>query len=252
MRRILFSSLLALAAFPAAAQSYGGGGVTVHQAVIPWQVPGQVGPNAVGCIGGIGYGVHNGKRKGGEGHFCDGPYANMAFGGAHFGFQGRRGGFWLTGYNTVGAGWIGVHGVDTGRFDGMFIYTRPSFGAGFAVGHFAALEGNLFANLPLNVLGVAGRDIDPQFTFPHVGVQATLLFGDFSRRRKPAPEPTYVAPPPPPPGAAPRPPRPPAPPAAPAAPAPNGPIRPGDLPPAGPDAPPPPPPGDSRPLAIPG
>ncbi|MEZ4321994.1 MAG: hypothetical protein R3F61_31270 [Myxococcota bacterium] len=245
--RLAALAALALFSTSAAAQSYGGGGVTVHQAVLPWDVPGQLGPNVLGCVGGIGYGVGNGRRKGGEGHFCNGPYANMAMGGAHFGFQSKRGGLWLTGYNTVGAGWIGVHGEGSGRFDAGFVYTRPSFGAGVAVGHWAGLEGNLYAMLPLNVIGVASGGMDPKFTFPHVGLQATLMFGDFSRRRATKPEPQYAPPPPPPPSS-----RPPRPQAAPPAPAPSGPLRPGDLPPAGNDDAPPPPPGDSRPLAIPG
>jgi len=248
MRQFLWSSLFALFALPAAAQSYGGGGITAYQASIPWSVSGQVGPNTMGCVGGVGYGVRNGRRLGGTGAFCNGPYSNMALGGAQFGFQSKRAGAWLTAYNGVGAGWLGVQGSGGERYDGMFVYTRPSIGAGVAVGHWAALEGSVYAMLPLNVLGVVGGGMDPRFSFPHAGLQATLMFGNFSRKRKLPPVPDYVAPPPPPPpprsGPAQGPPPPPAP---------SGPIRPGDLPPAGaPPPPPPPPPGDSRPLAIPG
>lgn len=256
MRRLVPVLSALTLALPASAQTYGGGGVAVHQTVIPWDVPDQIGPNVLGCVGGIGYGVRNGRRAGGEGHFCDGPYSTMAMGGAQFGIQGKRGGFWLTGYNSVGAGWIGVHGSrGTGRFDGAFLYTRPSFGAGLALGHWAAVEGSVFAMLPLNVVGVVSGEMDPQFTFPNVGLQANLMFGDFSRRAKrerqvegwseaPPPPPSRPYPPPPPPRDAP-----PAPPASR-----PGPLQPGDLPPAQQqDAPPPPPPpSDDRPLAIPG
>jgi hypothetical protein len=258
MRRLL-TALPALAlALPAFAQSYGGGGVTVHQALIPWDVPDQFGPNVLGCVGGVGYGVRNGKRAGGEGHFCDGPYGNLAMGGAHFGFQSKRGGLWLTGYNTLGAGWVGVHGNDVGRFDGAFIYTRPSFGGGVAIGHWAGLEASAFLMLPLNVVGVVSGDIDPQFTFPHVGLQASVLFGDFSRKRKVEANDLPLAVPsasdePPTPPRRPYPPPPPPLDGPPAQPDRQAPLQPGDLPPADQRGePPPPPPSDDRPLAIPG
>lgn len=221
MRHLIPLSLLALAT-PAAAQSYGGGGIAVHQAVMDWDVPDQTSANALGCVGTIGYGVRRGKRAGGEGHFCHGPYANMMWGGAHFGVQSPRGGLWVTAYNTVGAGWVGVHGSrGNGRFDGMYLFTRPTVGAGVALGHWAGLEGGAFVNLPVNVMGIASKQVDPQTFFPHVGLQATLLFGDFGRQRRVSREPVYRPP---------REHRPPPPPPPPAPPRHEAPIQPGDLP----------------------
>lgn len=253
--RVLLPLVGLLGATPALAQSYGGGGITVHQAALGWDV-GQLGPNVLGCVGGLGYGVQDGRRTGGEGHFCDGPFGNMAMGGAHMGLQGKRGGVWFTGYNTLGAGWIGMEDLRGGRFDGAFVYTRPSLGAGVAVGSWAAVEGSVFAMLPLNVLGVVQNGAEPHLTFPHVGLQATLLFGDFGRRSKvrEAPDAPRGMEAPPEPPARPYPPPPPpreGPPSQ-QAPARQGPLQPGDLPRAQPDEPPPPPPSDDRPLAIPG
>ena len=88
----------------------------------------------------------------------------------------------------------------------------------------------------------------------HVGLQATLLFGNFSRRNR---GPVADAPPPPPGGPAHYPPPPPPKEGPPAASGGSAPLQPGDLPRADPEPapkppPPPPPPGDDRPLAIPG
>ncbi|MCB9670232.1 MAG: hypothetical protein H6736_22925 [Alphaproteobacteria bacterium] len=250
--RSLVLGMMALGATPAMAQSYGGGGIVVQQSALDWQVPDQRTVNAIGCIGGMGYGVTDGKRKGGEGHYCSGPYAMMAMGGVHFGLQGKRAGSWLMAYNTVGAGWVGVQGPSSGRFDGVFAYTRPSVGGGLAVSPWAALEGSAFLTLPVNIVGVVGRDMDAKVFFPHVGVQATLLFGDFTRKRPvqenpmPVDEDAPLAIPggrPPPPREGPRTAPKPAP-----APQPSGPLRPGDLPPAdGGDEEP-----EEGPLAIPG
>lgn len=230
MRHLIPLSLLALSS-PALAQSYGGGGIAVHQALMDWDVPNQAGANTVGCVGAIGYGVRRGRRGGGEGHFCHGPYANMLWGGAHFGIQSKRGGIWANAYNTVGAGWVGVHGSrGDGRFDGMYLFTRPTVGGGIGIGHWAGLEAGAFVNLPVNVMGIASKGVSPKAFFPHVGLQATLLFGDFSRQRK-VEEPKVYAPPPPP-RAHHRPPPPPRPPAPPPPPRSReaAPIQPGDLP----------------------
>lgn len=250
MRHLFFSLSALVVASPAFAQSYGGGGLIAHQAPLPWDTPEYLGVNPLGCLGGIGYGVSNGRRAGGEGHFCGGPYGNMAWGGAHYGVQGKRAGAWLTAYNTVGMGWVGVHDGYRSRFDSAFVFTRPTIGAGIGLGSFAALEGSAYLMLPLNVVGVVQNDFDARFTFPHVGLQASLLFGDFSRKRKhrEAPPEAHAYPPPPPP-ARPAPPQPPR--QQPPRGAQPGPIQPGDLPPAQQGAPPPPP-SDDRPLAIPG
>lgn len=250
MRTVLLTALMTLA--PAAyAQSYGGGGIVFQQGSLNWDVPGQRTTNLVGCVGGIGYGVTDGKRKGGEGHYCSGPYANMAMGGVHFGWQSKQAGMWLMAYNTVGAGWVGVHGEDEGRFDGVFAYTRPTLGGGGAIGSWAAIEGGAYLMLPVNLVGVVSSEMDAQVAFPHVGLQATVLFGDFTRKRRRGPKGTPQAaeplaipgatPPPPRTEPAPRPrPTPPPPP-----PTNDGPLRPGDLPPAEREKP------DEPPLAIP-
>lgn len=246
--RTLALFALTLTSSTALAQSYGGGGLAYQQTALNWQVPDQSTANAVSCFGGVGYGVNDGKRKGGEGHFCSGPYAMMAMGGVHFGLQGKRAGTWLTAYNTLGAGWVGVQGPTTGRFDGVFAYTRPTLGAGTAVSPWAAVEGSVYLNLPINVLAVVGRDMDPRVAFPHVGVQGTILFGDFTRKRKKEVEPIVVHPEDQPlaiPGGRPPPPK-----EAPAArpqpsAQPEGPLRPGDLPRANEEE-------DDQPLAIPG
>lgn len=246
--RTLFAALLALAPASALAQSYGGGGIVYQQTALNWEVPGQRTANAVGCIGGVGYGVTDGKRKGGEGHFCQGPYTMMGMGGVQFGFQGKRAGSWLTAYNTVGAGWVGVQGPTSGRFDGVFAYTQPTVGAGTAVSPWAAVEGSVYLNLPVNLVAVVGRDMDARVAFPHVGIQGTILFGDFTRRAKVAPPPQQEGPlaipggrPPPPKDGPPSRPQPKS------EPAPQGPLRPGDLPKAGGDDE-----EDDQPLAIPG
>ncbi len=183
------STLIALAfsLSTAHAQSYGGGGGVTQQIVIPWDIPGQRLANTVGCAGGMGYGVSDGKRKGGEGHICNGPYTTMILGGYHFGRQSRRAGAWFTAYNTIGGGWVGVQGSQ-GRFDGLFVYTRPSVGGGAAIASHVALEASVFLALPMNVLSVVGSGMDPRLSFPHVGLQASLLFGDFRRRDLPAPK----------------------------------------------------------------
>ena len=179
------SFVMLMAAAPAAAQSYGGGGLVVQRSTIDWDVPNQIEPNQVSCVGAVGYGVRRGKRAGGEGHVCSGPYTNMVYGGAQFGLQSKRGGWWLNAYNSFGIGWVGVHGIDSGRFDSMFVYTRPTVGAGVGIGHWAGLEVGAFANLPLSLVGVVHSDVDAKIVFPHVGLQATLLFGNFSRQPKP-------------------------------------------------------------------
>ena len=151
-----------------------------------------------------------------------------------------------------GAGWVGVQSIRGSRFDGVFLYTRPTIGAGVAVSPWAAVEASAFLMLPVNVVGVVGEGMDPKVAFPHFGVQGTVLFGDFTRKRaasQPLPPgeggPLAI------PGGRPPPsrdrsrtrPRP-----APAAPAPRSqpdePLRPGDLPPAGDE-------DDDPPLAIP-
>ena len=223
MRHLISLFLLSLAT-PAMAQNYGGGGIAIHQAIMDWDVPEQAGANTIGCVGAVGYGVRSGRRGGGEGHFCHGKYSNMMWGGAQFGLQSKRGGFWINGYNSVGAGWVGVHGTKgNGRFDGMFLFTRPTVGAGMGLGHWAGVEVGGFVNLPVNIVGIASRDVSPKTFFPHIGVQANLMFGDFSRQRKVEKHKVYT--PPPPPHRAPAAPTPPPPPPRRAAP-----IQPGDLP----------------------
>lgn len=255
--RTLFLTALGLLAAPAMAQSYGGGGIVVQQGSLNWQLPEQTRNNSIGCIGGIGFSVRDGKRKGGEGHYCSGPYSNLAMGGLHFGLQGKRAGTWLMAYNTVGLGWVGVASPAQGRFDGVFAYTRPVIGGGTALNSWLGVEAGAYLNLPVNVIGVVSSGMDAKFTFPHAGVQATLLFGDFTRRNKgPSTTPQEV------PLAVPADGRPPAPrdgprsvPRATERPSPaptSGPLRPGDLPPAEGKPSRPPAPRDERPLAIPG
>jgi hypothetical protein len=248
----MLTTALGLLAMPAMGQSYGGGGLVLQQSSLNWRVPDTTRTNAVGCIGGIGFGVRDGKRTGGEGHWCSGPYANLAMGGVHFGVQGKRAGSWLMAYNTVGAGWVGVTSPTAGRVDGVFAYTRPTVGGGLAVSTWAAVEAGLFVNVPVNLVRVQDPTMNSKVTFPHAGFQVSLLFGDFTRRNRgptgtPKEAPPLAMPedrrPPPPRDGPPSRPRP--------APAPTGPLRPGDLPPA--DGNPPPPPSDEEgPLAIPG
>lgn len=211
------------------AQSYGGGGVTLHQAFVPYVPAGWGGqvdlapPGLMGCVGGVGYRVEDGARLGGTGSWCTGPRSRGGFGGLQGGWQTPRAGLYGTVHATLGFGHLqvedGQHQLQTG-----YVFVRPTAGLGVPVGRVGAVEGGLFVMAPFPVQQRLDGRPTTGSSFPHVGLELSLLLGDFSRQRKrhlleppqdqevgpvvppPLGEPERpAAPPPPPPPAAPAP-----------------------------------------------
>lgn len=190
----MFSTLLAwfLLAPTSAFAGYGGGGLTlstanhgnidsVHTGVLP-------------CIGGIGYGVEEHHRIGGEGQICASGVGTDMFGGVQYGRQHNLAiAYW--GYNIgLGGGYVGVSDPDS-RFHAVYGYARPAITLGVPLG-FGAVEGSAYVMAQLPLVQSLGGDARAKATFPTAGIQVSLLFGNFwdRRDRRKKPETTYVAP----------------------------------------------------------
>jgi hypothetical protein len=168
-----------LVSCPAWAYNWGGGGVALHHAPITFSIPGHGDVQNLGCFGGVGFGVRNGRRRGGEGHLCGSELGGMAFAGVQLGRASKGGGLYWTAHNSLGAGFLALHAG--GPFwDSLFVYARPSFGLGLPVGRIGAVEGTLYANLPLNIVSVYSG-VQPRLSHAHAGIQVSLLMGRFRR-----------------------------------------------------------------------
>ncbi|MBT3220254.1 MAG: hypothetical protein HN348_14300, partial [Proteobacteria bacterium] len=176
-------------AAPTYAQTYGGGGVLVHQAFIPATPPSFAGgapvpnPGLMNCLGGVGFRVRDGIRLGGEGQYCRGSVASMAQGGLQTGWQDKNAGFYATAFATVGVGQLRVAASEM-RFTSTFVYLTPALGLGIPIGGILALEGSIYGMLPLPIFqNINGERVNGS-TFPHGGGQVSILFGDFRHRKK--------------------------------------------------------------------
>lgn len=195
MRRWLVP--IVLLAPPVAYGGYGGGGFLVHQAWVP-DAPkvGLESPGFLHCFGGLGYGVEDGLRTGGEGHVCGGRDAGLVYGGFETGWQDAFGPTFLTAYGVVGGGVIGVedpYGV--GDWGGLFAYAQPTVGAGVSFG-WGAIELDVYWMIHAPLHGWADEPFVDGFGISRVGAQVAVLFGDF-REQGLHPEPYRPLPPPP-------------------------------------------------------
>ena len=176
-------------AAPTFAQTYGGGGVLVHQAFIPATPPSFAGgapvpnPGLMNCLGGVGFRVRDGIRLGGEGQYCRGSTASMAQGGLQTGWQDKNAGFYATAFATVGVGQLRV-ATSKMRFTSNFVYLSPTLGIGMPIGGIVALEGSIYGMLPLPILQRVNGERVTGSSFPHGGGQLSVLFGDFRHRKK--------------------------------------------------------------------
>lgn len=184
------ASALALLLAPSVALAEGGGGVTFNLEYLPrWGRPvlEHEAPGWVGCIGGMGYGVSRRDfRIGGEGTFCRGQRdgVSQAYGGVQLGWWRGRDAFYLTGYGTVGFGVLTDATVpDQSAYTAIHLFVKPTFAVGVALGP-TALEFGLYSLLPINLVQFTG-DVDGRgVVTPQVGVQISLLFGDFRRESR--------------------------------------------------------------------
>lgn len=176
--------LLASMTLSSSAFAWGGGGVTMSSApVLGYQSPRQAPtPGWMGCLGGTGFNVSKGFRSGGEGQLCLGDRSGMAFGGTQLGIQSRNPGLYTMAYVGLGGGYMGV-GRDGVSRDTLFAYARPAVGVGLSGGAVAA-ELSVYAMLPAAVVQVVRGGGDPGGSFPHAGLQVSLLFGDFHKNKR--------------------------------------------------------------------
>ena len=188
MRAPTFALTVLLA--PSLALAEGGGGVSFQLEYLPrWGRPvlQHEAPGWVGCIGGMGYGVSRRDfRIGGEASFCRGQRdgVSQAYGGAQLGWWRGRDAFYLTGYGTIGFGVLTDATVpDQSAYTAIHLFVKPTFAVGFALGP-TALELGLYSLLPINLVQFTG-DVDGRgVVTPQVGVQVSLLFGDFRREQR--------------------------------------------------------------------
>lgn len=179
-----FGMVLALIAAGSARAETAAGGLVLSTANL-----GSIGPVQAGvlpCIGGAGLALDGHERLGGEGQYCADGDATFAFAGGRWGRQ-RDLAFGYWGFDLeAGGGWADAADAD-GRFRGAFAYGRPALVAGVPVG-FGAVEGGLYAMLPVPLVQSLGGDAAPQGTFASAGVQVTVLFGNFWDRKDRSPE----------------------------------------------------------------
>lgn len=208
MSRSLF--LAASLLVPAVASAAGGGGITADLQYMPrYGAPSDPhdAPGAIGCLGGMGYGAtRSGFRIGGEGSFCRGrdEGVSMAYGGLQLGHWRGSKFFYWSGYATIGAGTFG-DGSEGGSdpYRSIFLLAKPTLAMGFALGP-TALEVGLYGMIPVNVVQWVGTNESRGVITPSVGVQMSLLFGNFraDKRRPERPvqgcgQPSCAPPPPP-------------------------------------------------------
>jgi hypothetical protein len=182
MLTLLLASTLALAGDP---RDLGGGGVSLHETYVPRpgafaggnDVPG---PGWMSCIGGMGFGVEDNIRQGGDGYACAGERAAMFYGGIQSGWQATAEPFYVVAYASLGGGWIGVSGEDD--YAAAFLYVRPRAAIGLTF-DIAALEVGPYLMLPFPLLQAVDETPVDGPGFPHTGLEVTLLFGDFDRHR---------------------------------------------------------------------
>jgi hypothetical protein len=189
MRTALVALFAAVATTPALAQDYGGGGVVMHQAFVPYTLGNWAGgadvpaPGLMNCIGGIGYGVRDGVRTGGVGSWCGGSRARTGFGGIQGGWQSPRAGIYTAFHATLGAGWMGL---DSGGHElrSTYLFARPTVSLGLPVGAVGAVELGAYGMMQVPLVdSLNGRPVDGS-AFPHFGIEVAFLLGDFSRQKR--------------------------------------------------------------------
>lgn len=175
--------LVALLLAPALADT-SSGGVVLTTANL-----GGVGPVDVGllpCLGGTGLVLADHTRKGGLGQYCADGDAGLGFGGARFG-RTEDVAFAYVGYEVgLGGGYLSAQD-DDGRLRAAFAFARPSVLAGFPVS-FGAAEVGLYAMVPVPFVQSMRGDARPRLSFPTMGVEVTLLVGNFVDRKSRDPE----------------------------------------------------------------
>ena len=175
--------LLALLAASALAATSAGGLVLTTANV------GGVGPVDVGvlpCLGGTGLVLTEQTRKGGLGMRCADNDASLTFGGARFG-RTEDVAFAYVGYDVgFGGGWLSATD-DDGRLRAAFAYARPSVVVGFPIS-FGAAEVGLYAMVPVPFVQSMRGDARPRLALPSMGVEVSLLLGDFVNRKDRNPE----------------------------------------------------------------
>ena len=176
-------ALFALFALPALAAT-SAGGVVLTTANL-----GGVGPVDVGvlpCFGGTGLLLAEHERTGGLGQYCADDDARLVFGGARVG-RTQEVAFAYVGYDVgLGGGYLAATD-DDGRLRAAFAFARPSVLAGFPI-RFGAAELGLYAMLPVPFVQSVRGDARPRLTFPSMGVEVSLLVGDFAHRKNRDPE----------------------------------------------------------------
>ncbi len=198
MRATIAAALL-VAAYASPAWGFGGSGYVLGTATVPDLGPARPDFGTMECQGGVGFGVNDHRRIGGEGHYCEGDLARAGFGGVQVGWHSRGSFLWTSMYSGLGAGGIQATTPDARAWQGAFVYVRPTVSVGVALG-FAALELGGFVNLPVNVWQQsAGYQAVPLTPMP--GAEVSLLFGNFRKQQAPCgqePVPAATLPPPPP------------------------------------------------------
>jgi hypothetical protein len=191
MRWMIASIALCAPMFAAAAP--GELGVTLgEEAVGPL---GTFGPRAgtVTCVGGLGYRVQEADRTGLEASLCGNVHTFLTYGGVQIGKQVRPEPFWLGAYSGFGLGWVDATREED-RYRSMFLYAKPTLAVGHPVQDKGAIEAGVYAMIPLPVVQSIRGDGRSLATFPHMGLQVTWLFGNFTDSRS-NPEPVPALPP---------------------------------------------------------
>jgi hypothetical protein len=194
VKHALLSALVSIVSLPATALAggYGGGGITFSDATLndgrfTWIGDSAISaPGDISCFGGGGFGVSASRhRHGGEGQFCGGDGFAMAYGGYIEGVDLDVGPVYLTAYTSSGVGWMGLD-IPADQQEGwdslnhVFLYARPTAAVGIPL-RWVSLEWGVYAFGSISLFQQAKGG--PLWSFPHLGSQLSVMFGDYSRRR---------------------------------------------------------------------
>lgn len=180
---------------PQAQAGYGAGGVRYSSGYVEHirglfeEEGGLPGPGLFNCFGGGGYGVGDDHmRVGGNGTFCSGKDGTLSYGGGQVGWQGDFRLLYPSVYADLGVGFAAtdLQADRTGftpYYRALFAYAKPTASLGLPLG-FAAVEAGVYAMLPLPLITWTNTEEGVGATFPHLGLQLSLLFGGFDRDGK--------------------------------------------------------------------
>lgn len=176
--------MLLLLALHSALAATSAGGLVVTSANV-----GGAGPVDVGvlpCFGGTGLVLADHTRKGGLGQYCADRDATLVFGGPRLG-RTEDVAFAYVGYEVgLGGGYLSATD-DDGRLRAAFAFARPAVFAGFPIA-FGSAEVGLYGMIPVPFVQSMRGDARPRLSFPSMGVEVTLLVGNFADRKDRNPE----------------------------------------------------------------